>query len=499
MSRLWPRTLAGQLVLLLLLALFGAQLLSFVIFADERRLALLAAGREQVIARTAALVRLLRETPPELHDRIVRAASSDRLRFTIGEDSLIEVSDPRHRDNPVTRRLARLLEHRLGPEEPAPRILADTEEGTRLALWRERWRDMFRRDEENDDDDEEDDDHEDDEDDHDHRGEMKELMRLVGPHPAARGPGGRSLVLSVRLGPERWLNAETVIPAPALAWAAPSLLASLFAALAISLITVLVLRRMTRPLQGLARAADAFGRGLEVAPLAERGPEEIRHTVRAFNLMQARLKRFVEDRTRMLAAIGHDLRTPITSLRIRAEFVEDEETRAKIVETLDEMQRMIEAALSFLREEAATEPARTVDLAALVESLVADCTDLGWKVQFAATARPVLRCRPDSLRRALRNLIENAVRYGERAKVTLEHDQRTVRIVVEDEGPGIPPEMMERAFEPFFRLEGSRSRETGGIGLGLAIARTIARSHGGDLRLANRAEGGLRAELLLPA
>ncbi len=495
MRRLRPRTLAGQLVLLLLLALFGAQLLSFVIFADERRLALLAAGREQVIARTAALVRLLRETPPELHDRIVGAASSDRLRFTIGEGSLIEASDPRHRDNPVTRLLARRLERRLEPGGPVPPILADAEEGTRLALWRERWRDMFRRD---DDHDEEDDD-EDDEDDHDHRGEMKELMRLMGPHPAARGPGGRSLVLSVRLGPGRWLNAETVIPAPALAWAAPSLLASLLAALAISLITVLVLRRMTRPLQGLARAADAFGRGLEVAPLAESGPEEVRHTVRAFNLMQERLRRFVEDRTRMLAAIGHDLRTPITSLRIRAEFVEDEETRAKIVETLDEMQRMIEAALSFLREEAATETARTVDLAALIESLVADCTDLGWNVTFAATARPVLRCRPDSLRRALRNLIENAVRYGERATVTLERDRSTVRIAVEDEGPGIPPEMMERAFEPFFRLEGSRSPETGGIGLGLAIARTIARSHGGDLRLANRAEGGLRAELLLPA
>ena len=490
MRRLWPRTLAGQLVLLLMLALFGAQILTFAIFADERRLALLAAGREQVIARTAALLRLLRETPEDLHPRIVRAASGSRLRFTIAGESLIDAEDPRHRDNIVVRRLGRLI----GSGGVPPRILADTEETSRLALWRRRWRDMFRRGDD-DPDDAGQDDHEEERPDM----RMRSMMRSMPDHPMRRLPGGRSLVLSVALGPDRWLNVETVVPAPALAWAAPSLLASFLAGLAISLITVLVLRRMTRPLKGLARAADAFGRGLQVAPLEEDGPEEIRHTVHAFNLMQERLKRFVEDRTRMLAAIGHDLRTPITSLRIRAEFVEEEETRARIIETLDEMQRMIEAALSFLREEAAIEPARAVDLAALVESLVADGTDLGWQVDFRAEARPVLRCRPDSLRRALRNLIENAVRYGERARVLLERGRDEVRILVEDDGPGIPPEMMERAFEPFFRLEKSRSRETGGIGLGLAIARTIARSHGGDLRLANRPEGGLRAILTLPA
>ncbi len=491
MRRPWPRTLAGQLVLLLLLALFGAQLLTFLIFADERRLALLAAGREQVIARTAALLRLLRETPEDLHPRIVRAASGSRLRFAISSESLIDPGDPRHRDNIVVRHLRRLM----ASGGPPPLVLADTEEASRLGLWRQRWQDMFRRGDDDDDDD--DDDHEDEEED-DENERMRGLMRSMRDHPARLLPGGRSLVLSVALGPDRWLNVETVIPAPALAWAAPSLLASLLAGLAISFVTVLALRRTTRPLKGLARAADAFGRGLEVAPLEEKGPAEIRQTVRAFNLMQERLKRFVEDRTRMLAAIGHDLRTPITSLRIRAEFVEDEETRAKIVETLDEMQRMVEAALAFLREEAATEPARTVDLAALVESLVADCADIGWDVTFRAGARPVVLCRPDSLRRALRNLIENAVRYGTRAKVALERERDFVRVVVEDEGPGIPPGMIERAFEPFFRLEGSRSRETGGIGLGLAIVRTIARSHGGDLYLANRPEGGLRATLQLP-
>ncbi len=487
MKRLWPRTLAGQLVLLLLLALFGAQLLTFLIFADERRLALLAAGREQVIARTAAVVRLLAETPPELHRRIVRAASSDRLRFTIADASLIDVRDPRHRDNLVTRRLARRLGRGNGTGGAFGGILADTEEGSRLALWRDRWRGMFGLSEEED------------EDDHEHADRMRGMMRMMAARSAAPFGDGRSLVVSVQLGPRRWLNVETVVPAPALAWAAPSLIASLLAGLAISLVTVLVLRRMTRPLKGLARAADAFGRGLAVAPLEQEGPEEIRHTVRAFNLMQERLRRFVDDRTRMLAAIGHDLRTPITSLRIRAEFVEDEETRTRIVETLDEMQRMVEAALAFLREEAATEPVRNVDLAALVESLVADCTDLGWEVDFRAASRPVVPCRPDSLRRALRNLIENAVRYGGRARVRLDGERGLLRILVEDEGPGIPPELLERAFEPFFRLEGSRSRETGGIGLGLAIARTIARSHGGDLRLTNRPEGGLRAELELPA
>jgi signal transduction histidine kinase len=248
----------------------------------------------------------------------------------------------------------------------------------------------------------------------------------------------------------------------------------------------------------LAEVADGLGRGEAVEPLPEAGPEEVRRTARAFNEMQRRLRRFVEDRTRMLAAIGHDLRTPITSLRLRAELLEDEEARSRILATLDEMQRMIEATLAFAREEASREATRTVDLGALVESVCVDLADLGLDTAYEPGPRLACACRPDSLRRAVRNLVENAARYGRRARVTALRQGAELVVRVDDDGPGIPPEALERVFAPFVRLEESRSSETGGVGLGLAIARTIARAHGGDVRLANRPEGGLRAELALP-
>ena len=190
-------------------------------------------------------------------------------------------------------------------------------------------------------------------------------------------------------------------------------------AVALSLIVILMVRRITRPMAQLAAAAESVGRGETVAPLAEQGPRDVRQTTRAFNQMHERLQRFVQDRTRMLAAISHDLRTPITSLRLRAEFVEDEETRAKILETLDEMQRMTEATLAFAREEAAREETRTVDLGALIESLCQDLEEMGMDVAFAGADKTPYPCRPLSLKRAVRNLVENAS-PRKRARVALE-------------------------------------------------------------------------------
>jgi signal transduction histidine kinase len=288
------------------------------------------------------------------------------------------------------------------------------------------------------------------------------------------------------------------VPDPPPHWTPATLLAIAVTAAALSLIVTLMVRRITRPMAELAAAAERLGRGETVPAIAERGPLDTRQTMRAFNRMRGRLQRFVQDRTRMLAAISHDLRTPITTLRLRAEFVDDEETRAKILETLDEMQHMIEATLAFAREEAAAEDTRTVDLAALVESVAADFADLGQEVVFSGPERLAYACRPIGLKRAVRNLIENALVYGERARVALEPGALAVRIVIEDDGPGIPEADFERVFAPFVRLEESRSRETGGIGLGMAIARSIVRGHGGDIELANREQGGLRVVISLP-
>ncbi len=266
----------------------------------------------------------------------------------------------------------------------------------------------------------------------------------------------------------------------------------------ILVVVILMLRRITRPLTALSLAAERLGRGESVDPLPETGPREIRQSTAAFNQMQERLSRFIRDRTTLLAAISHDLRTPITSLRLRAELVDDPETREKLLDTLEEMQRMTEATLAFAREEASEEATRPVDLAALVESLCADFADMGKPVTFSGAGKTPYACRPTGLKRALRNLIENAFTYGERAGVSLESAPEGHRIRIEDDGPGIPEAEIEKVFAPFVRLEESRSRETGGIGLGLAIARSIVRAHGGELTLENSPEGGLRASVFLP-
>ncbi|TIP94432.1 MAG: HAMP domain-containing protein, partial [Mesorhizobium sp.] len=267
--------------------------------------------------------------------------------------------------------------------------------------------------------------------------------------------------------------------------------------LILSAIAIFGAQAIARPLRRLANAAELFGRGEAVPRLPESGPDDIRQTAEAFNRMQERLQRFVEDRTRMLAAISHDLRTPLTSLRLRAEFVQDHDLQEKMLKTIEEIQTMTEAALAFAREDAAVEETRTVDLSALVGSLCDDLADLGQNVTVSDGPKVLYRCRPDSLRRAIRNLVENAIRYGEQAKVSLVRRTDSLDIMVEDAGPGIPPGEMEQVFAPFFRLEQSRNRETGGVGLGLSIARAIARHHGGDIVLENRSNG-LRAIIRLP-
>ena len=253
------------------------------------------------------------------------------------------------------------------------------------------------------------------------------------------------------------------------------------------------------PADDLAAAAGRLGRGEEIDELPETGPLEIRGTVRAFNLMRGRLDRYVRDRTAMLAAVSHDLRTPVTSLRLYAELVEDGDSKRKIIGTLDEMQRMTEDALAFIRADMQREATRTVDLHALLDSVAADLSDLGHELTVFDAGRVRVDGRPVALRRAFRNLLENAGIHGVRATVRIVPDEGGLSVVIEDYGPGIPEADRERVFEPFVRLDESRNRESGGAGLGLAIARTIIRAHGGDIVLENRAEGGLRVVVALPA
>jgi signal transduction histidine kinase len=486
LGAIWPKRLAPQLIALLLFALLATQIVSLVILLDERRHALRAADRAQVLARTASIVRLVEATPPELHPHILRTASSPRLRFWVADDHAVDATIEANRHNPLQQRLDDLL------EGDGQQVLVElTDE--RGDMWD--WLDHRRNDDQARVDAHEGDD----------QARVDGDLALRQTAAAAerrrehRSKGRHmSLIASVLLTDGRWLNVETRFPRASVAAAVPSLIGTGVMAVAISVIVALMIRRMTRPMADLAAAAERLGRGEAVPPVPEGGPEEVRQTTRAFNRMHDRLQRFVQDRTRMLAAISHDLRTPLTSLRLRAEFVDDDETRAKILETLYEMERMTEATLAFAREEARREDTRTVDLAALVDSLCEDLRDLDMDVAYSGPPSLLYPCRSVSLKRALRNLIENAVTYGGRARVTLTPAEQEMRVVIDDDGPGIPEADFERVFAPFVRLEESRSQETGGIGLGMAIARSIVRGHGGDITLANREGGGLRVTLHLP-
>lgn len=269
-------------------------------------------------------------------------------------------------------------------------------------------------------------------------------------------------------------------------------------AFAVLSITFLLVRRTAAPVGQFALAADRFGTDVNAPPLPEAGSPEVRRAIRAFNRMQERLRRYVDDRTMMMAAISHDLRTALTRLKLRAEFIDDNEQRAKAVNDLDEMQLMIESTLAFARDEAVQEKRSRVDLAALLQSLCADYSDSGRNVRYQGPDRAVFEGRPVALRRAFANLIDNAVRYGDEALVTLAAENGACVVRVEDRGPGIPLALREQVFAPFYRIESSRSRETGGMGLGLAVVRSVVRGHGGDITLGDREGGGLVVRVVLP-
>jgi len=476
-KRLLPQTLAGQMIALLLLALIGSQLLSFWFFFDERRAAVRAAARGQVFSRTGSIVRLLTQTPPRLHAQILDAASNPRLRFWLSPEPVAdETESDDGRGALLTDHLRRELPS--GIEKAFVNVNEDGESFSRP--WRRRQP-------------------------HEHsareyRPDRSRAEPLLHGRPALpRHPGHRvGLKVSVLIPGQRWLNAETALRIPPLTWALPSFVAIGVTAVALIIIVVVMVRRITQPMQRLATAADRLGRGESVEPLREEGPRDIRLTTRAFDRMRERLQRFVQDRTRMLAAISHDLRTPLTTLRLRAEFIDDPDAKKKMLATIDEMNAMVEATLTFAREESAQEDTRMVDLAALVESICADLNDIGQDTRFKPHATASYACRPIGLKRAVRNLIENAVRYGARALVHMEVRDTAYLIFVDDDGPGIPEAKLDSVFEPFMRIDESRNEESGGIGLGLSIVRSIVQSHGGEITLANRSEGGLRATITLP-
>jgi signal transduction histidine kinase len=307
----------------------------------------------------------------------------------------------------------------------------------------------------------------------------------------------------------KWLNVtaavERVRP-----WHSPTFLAAFVLMTVVAAgLTLWAVRRLTAPVRTLAAAAEALGRDVNAPPLPEDGPLEVATAAAAFNTMAARIRRFVDDRTELLTAIGHDLRTPITRLKLRAEFIDDDEQRAKVLGDLEELETMVSATLAFGRDARTGEQVVALDLPELLRTILDEAGDARPEavplLEYVGPAHWTVRARVLGLKRALTNLVSNAVMYGGGARVRLLAPAAAgvagamLTIEIEDDGPGIPPGELERMFEPFHRGEPSRNRETGGVGLGLPIARNILRAHGGDVVLANRPNGGAKATVTLPA
>ncbi|UXY16326.1 ATP-binding protein [Chitiniphilus purpureus] len=309
------------------------------------------------------------------------------------------------------------------------------------------------------------------------------------------------LVIQAELEPAGWIYLATLMPDPYFLEKADPitvdrLALQLATLVSVLLLSLLVVRWLTRPLAVLASAAKAFGQGARTEPVPEVGSREFVQTARAFNAMQARIERYMDDRERLFAAISHDLRTPITRLKLRAELLEDEATRADFHEDLDELELMVKGALQSVKDTDIHENRTAVRLDLLLERMARDAKLAGGEVAFAGGAVTVI-AKPLAIKRALSNLIDNALKYGGRAEVLLTESDDLVELTIRDHGPGVPEEMLDRLFDPYVRLEHGRQSNSGGMGLGLGIARNIIHAHGGGLLLGNHPEGGLVARVTL--
>lgn len=444
----WLTSLTGQVILVALFALLLIQLVGIQIYRVERDNTLGQVNTRFTLQRLIAVTRLLNQSPPALHKEILRASRSETLRLTISQPLV----QPLER-NP---RFEHIVRKQLSyPDELA--IYISSEQQQTEHFWSAR---------------------------HHHRlPPIRADIRLQG---------------GVELNDGRWLSFTSFSDHEVPGWSLTAIFSFTLLAALLAGLMVWLLQRTTRPLKELAQQAERLGRGDKVAPIAERGPREIQDTLSAFNRMQDRLDRFVSDRTRMLAAISHDLRTPITTLQLRCEFLPEGVDKQKIQQDLKHMEHMLNATLHFAKEEGSAEPWQDLDVPSLLESLCDDLQDNGYDVSFISSVPLIYRTRATVLRRALQNLLDNAVKYGKTVKVSLRLSPKWIQILIEDTGPGIPEDQLEEVFKPFIRLDSARNIEDGSIGLGLAIARTLIHQQGGELQLSNLQTGGLLAQVSLP-
>lgn len=453
--RFWPRSLVGQLIILVALALFVAQAINFGLLLRERNRVELTGQTAPVVYR---VINALDARPDRWPGRPNAQEAQDRDRRNVEFSAKRPILAGRARPDVEAR--AQTMFEDIGL---TVRSVHAAEDSRMMPL--RRWEQI--------------------------------RSRATGEAPRDHRVG--RLTLAVEYEPGRWVTTEARIGSRPPRFGGWLIGQTLILYVIVLLPLLWVGRRFARPLGQLTRAAQQFARTGAADPVDESGPGDVRQLTTAFNAMRARIVAMLDEKDRMLGAIGHDLRTPLASLRVRTESVEDDGERSRMSDTIEEMNRMLDDILSLARAGRSSEAQQKVDLTSLADAVVEDFIELGTPVDMADSDRAVALVRPQQIRRALRNLIENAIVYGERAHVSVERDASLIRLIVADEGPGIAEDRMEEMMEPFTRLEGSRNRETGGAGLGLALVRAIMAEHGGALRLVNRPGGGLEASLVLPA
>jgi len=465
-----PSSLFGRLVLVLLAGLLGAQLLSVAILFQDRGLGVYGASGLQSAQRFADLVRLLDTIPAGQRQQFIRVFNSPDMRLATSDAPLLGdlAEEPKGGLGAIFRALLR----RYLPDARPFRVRvteAPAEQTVEYPMG------------------------------HMH-GPGMGMGMAHARHMMSMGilpPESVGLAAEIQLRDGSWLSFQHRVPKEVFQWSQRLLLTLGVLSLSVVVLSVVAVRWVSRPLSVLADAADRLGRDIAQQPLREGGPSEVRRAARAFNTMQGRLARFIEDRTRIVSALSHDLRTPITRLSLRAELIEDPELQSSVARDLEEMQHMTKEALDFLRGVEEREPIQSIDVPALLENVKDDVEDTGGEVLLERVQAAPYPGRPLALKRCITNLLENACKYGRRALVSVHDGRDRLEIRIADEGPGLPEDQLEQVFEPFYRLEASRSRDTGGAGLGLPLARNIARAHGGDLVLRNRPGGGLEAILTL--
>lgn len=506
MIRLVPKSLFGQTVAVILLGLAVSQAVGAYIYNGDRDETVRSVGGLAAARRTANLVRLLEDSPPDSRARMAEMVSEPGYRVSVSA----RPPDLRPRGAQAEQAIRDYLAEdlSLSPSTEVVVALPGIRKGEHCPTHAGR-HGRGRAGNGGDDG------AGDDDDDEVSSGQatavpgsgrgmgLRHGMRHGGHGPMARTPETtEALSISVHLSDGRWLAVSTGIPeADRPSWRFGLTLAVM--ALVVFAASAIAVRRVVRPLGLLASAADRFGRDTATAPLPETGPAEVRRAVSAFNRMGDSLRRLIDGRSRLLAAVSHDLRTPLTLLRLRAEDCADGENRDRMLATIADMEALVGAALEFARGTQSGEERRPTDLRALLESIVDDMADTGLPVSLdasvaGASGPMVAVVQMHALKRAFTNLIGNAVAYGGCARIATTATPGGIRVDVDDDGPGIAETDLERVFDPFVRLDESRNADTGGSGLGLPIARSIVEAHGGQVTLFNRPGGGLRARVDIP-